>query len=288
MSAPRERGSRTIVLVERFIEGASLPIEGVLTAGGLQVFTIFDKPDPLDGPFFEETIYVTPSSLGPASQLQLAQTVQQAADALGLWHGPVHAECRVGPDGIFVLEIAARPIGGLCSKALRFADGSSLEAGACCATQSAKTCRRRRARRAASAVMMIPIPSRGMLGRVDGEAEARQVPYVEDVQMTAKTGQLLEPLPEAGSYLGFIFASAAAAARRGSSRSCGARATVVHDRHDDRCRTVEAESAPGRATWSAAARIRAVAPRLRRRRILPSASSRAAVPLSATASGGTR
>ncbi len=200
-------GLENVVLVERFIPGREFAVEGVLTAGNLQVFTIFDKPDPLDGPFFEETVYVTPSALGPARQLHLATTVQQATDALGLWHGPVHAECRVGPDGIFVLEVAARPIGGLCSKALRFADGSSLEEvllrHAIGADISAST---REA--AASAVMMIPIPKRGWLKRVDGEAAARAIPGVEDVRVTARLGQLLEMLPEAGSYLGFIFARA--------------------------------------------------------------------------------
>ena len=123
----------------------------------------------------------------------------------GCWHGPVHAECRIGPGGTFVLEVAARPIGGLCSKALRFADGASLEhvllRHAIGHDVSASM---REA--AASAVMMIPIPKRGMLKRVDGEEAARAVRHVEDVHITARIGQLLEPLPEAGSYLGFIFA----------------------------------------------------------------------------------
>jgi biotin carboxylase len=200
-------GLENLVLVERFIAGREFAVEGVLTDGTLQVFTIFDKPDPLDGPFFEETIYVTPSSLDRASQRQVVSTIQEAVDALGLWHGPVHAECRVGPGGIFVLEVAARPIGGLCSKALRFVDGSSLEhvllrhaIGEDITTSARETM--------ASAVMMIPIPRRGWLKRVDGEQQARAVPNVEDVRITAKPGQLLEPLPEAGSYLGFIFARA--------------------------------------------------------------------------------
>ena len=114
------RASRTgledVVLVEGFIPGREFAVEGVLTNGALQVFAIFDKPDPLDGPYFEETIYVTPSSLGALSQIRLMSAIQEATDALGLYHGPVHAECRVGPDGIFVLEVAARPIGGLCSR----------------------------------------------------------------------------------------------------------------------------------------------------------------------------
>jgi len=204
-------GLETIVLVERFIPGREVAVEGVLTGGNLQVFAIFDKPDPLDGPFFEETIYVTPTSLDAGTARHLVATIQQASDALGLRHGPVHAECRLGPDGIVPLEVAARPIGGLCSKVLRFADGSSLERvllqhaigrDVAAATREA----------AAAAVMMIPIPRRGMLKGVEGEAAARAVPHVEHLQVTAKAGQLLEPLPEAGSYLGFIFARATSTA----------------------------------------------------------------------------
>jgi biotin carboxylase len=204
-------GLENVVLVERFIPGREFAVEGVLTAGALQVFAIFDKPDPLDGPFFEETIYVTPSSLGAASQIELASTIQQATDALGLWHGPVHAECRMGPGGTVVLEVAARPIGGLCSKALRFADGASLENVLLrhAIGHDVSACTREAA---ASAVMMIPIPTRGILKRVDGEESARAVPHVEEVHVTARIGQLLEPLPEAGSYLGFIFARAASTA----------------------------------------------------------------------------
>jgi biotin carboxylase len=201
-------GLEDIILVERFIPGREFAVEGVLTNGALQVFAIFDKPDPLDGPYFEETIYVTPSSLDARSQNQLVSTIQEATDALGLWHGPVHAECRVGPDGVYVLEVAARPIGGLCSKALRFEDGSSLEHGLLRhAVGEDISATRREA--VASAVMMIPIPKRGLLRRIDGERDARAVPGVEDVRVTAKLGQLLEPLPEASSYLGFIFARAA-------------------------------------------------------------------------------
>jgi biotin carboxylase len=205
-------GLDNAVLVEGFIPGRELAVEGVLTAGALQVFAVFDKPDPLDGPFFEETIYLTPSSLGAARQIELAATIQQATDAIGLRHGPIHAECRIGPHGTFVLEVAARPIGGLCSQALRFADGASLEHVLLrhAVGEEVSACTREAA---ASAVMMIPIPKRGMLKRVDGEQAARAVPHVEDVHVTARLGQLLEPLPEAGSYLGFIFARGDSAAQ---------------------------------------------------------------------------
>jgi biotin carboxylase len=205
-------GLEDVVLVEGFIPGREFAIEGVLTNGDLQVFTIFDKPDPLDGPFFEETIYLTPTSLDVATERAVAAAVGGACDALGLWHGPIHAECRVGPDGIFVLEVASRPIGGLCSRTLRFVNPPAR------ATHSLEEVLLRHAigddvsawRREAqaSAVMMIPIPRRGLLKRTLGEDGARAVPHVESVHITAKTDQLLEPLPEAGSYLGFIFSRA--------------------------------------------------------------------------------
>ena len=115
-------GLEETMLIEGFIEGREVAVEGVLTRGVLRAFAVFDKPDPLDGPFFEETIYVTPSALPADGQQAILDHVQRAASALGLTDGPVHAECRVGPGGIFVLEVAARPIGGLCSKVLRFGD----------------------------------------------------------------------------------------------------------------------------------------------------------------------
>jgi biotin carboxylase len=214
-AAQRGAGHGSEILVEGFVPGREVAVEGLLTNGALQVLAIFDKPDPLDGPFFEETIYVTPSSLDAASRAALAATVAQGVAALGLTHGAIHAECRISDAGVFILEIAARPIGGLCSRALRFTPASggavwSLEdllLRHACGEDVAAV--RREAD--ASAVMMIPIPARGVLKRVDGEADARATAGVDDVVITAKQDQLLEPLPEAGSYLGFIFARGATA-----------------------------------------------------------------------------
>jgi biotin carboxylase len=194
------------ILIEGFVEGREFAVEGVLTGGRLRVFAVFDKPDPLDGPFFEETIYITPSELPPNVQREIASEVQRAARALGLTHGPVHAECRVGHAGVVILEVAARPIGGLCSRVLRFApDAAPLEEvlvrhalGEDVSVYTRET--------PASGVMMIPIPKRGIFRRVDGEAAARGIELVEDVRITAKPDQLMEPLPEGASYLGFIFA----------------------------------------------------------------------------------
>jgi biotin carboxylase len=201
-------GLEDALLVEGFIDGREFALEGVLTAGVLHVLGVFDKPDPLDGPFFEETIYVTPSTLASDALRALVSTIQRATDALGLWHGPVHAECRIGPSGISVLEVAARPIGGLCARALRFEHDVTLEEVLLRHAIGEDVTRLRR-EALASAVMMIPIPRRGLLKRVGGMEEAVALPHVDEVQITAKVDQLLEPLPEAGSYLGFIFARAA-------------------------------------------------------------------------------
>jgi hypothetical protein len=203
------------VLIETFIPGREYAIEGVLTDGAFQVFTIFDKPDPLDGPFFEETIYVTPSRASAATQDAIVETVASAIRILGLRHGPVHAECRVNAQGIYVLEVAARPIGGLCSKAMRFSavDGSlaSLEEVLLRHALGERIDGYDRINRA-TGVMMIPIPRRGIYRGVSGVEKARRIPCIDDVIITAKPDSTLVPLPEGRSYLGFIFATSDAPA----------------------------------------------------------------------------
>ncbi|MGZ3425548.1 MAG: ATP-grasp domain-containing protein [Polyangia bacterium] len=193
------------ILVESFVPGAEVALEGILRDGLLTPLALFDKPDPLDGPFFEETIYVTPSRHAPTLQRAVERETARACAAIGLRHGPVHAELRLGPDGPVVIEVAARSIGGLCARTLRFGLGAaSLEelviAGALGRELGSLE------RTGAAGVMMIPIPSGGVLGEVRGVAAARAVPLVEDVQVTARAGEVLVPLPEGAAYLGFIFA----------------------------------------------------------------------------------
>jgi biotin carboxylase len=205
-----------VMIIEGFIPGREYAVEGLLHHGSLQPLAIFDKPDPLDGPFFEETIYLTPSSASDTVQGAIVDGVGRAAAALGLHHGPIHAECRVNDAGVFVLEVAARPIGGLCARALRFDRPGTSET---CSLEElllrhalGESPDGWRRERAASGVMMIPIPRRGVLrgvDGVDGVDGALQVPFVSDVRITAKMDQLLVPLPEGASYLGFIFARAA-------------------------------------------------------------------------------
>jgi biotin carboxylase len=228
LARPQIRAARSgledEILVEEYIEGSEFAVEGLLTAGALQVLALFDKPDPLTGPFFEETIYATPTVLDAATQARIADHVRRAAAALGLSQGPIHAECRVTPAGeVYVLEVAARPIGGLCSRVLTFADGSGLETVLLRHAAGEDVAAAIREGRGA-AVMMIPIPRRGLLRGVIGEESAREVDGVTEIRITAKVGQLLEPLPEAGSYLGFIFA------RGGSARQAEAAVRAAHAR----------------------------------------------------------
>jgi biotin carboxylase len=196
------------VLVEQYIPGAEVAVEGLLRNGHLDVLAIFDKPDPLEGPYFEETIYVTPSRLPGEVQEEIARTVQLACTAIGLVEGPVHAEVRVGEDRCVLLEVAARSIGGLCSRALRFGAGISLEEVIVRHALGLDVGDLRRAK-ASSGVMMIPIERSGVLRTVDGRDEARSVPGIEGVEITIPAGQKVQALPEGDRYLGFIFASGA-------------------------------------------------------------------------------
>lgn len=222
------------VLIESFIEGLEYAIEGILEHGQLHLFAIFDKPDPLDGPFFEETIYVTPSRAPDATQDAIKRAVVDAARALGLHHGPIHAECRVNDDSVFVLEVAARPIGGLCARALRLADqsGQVVPLEELIVRHTIGESVRGWIREPdASGVMMIPIPSAGVYRRVEGVDAARRVPDVEDIRITAKPDQQLVPLPEGASYLGFIFARATTPeAVEHALRHAHARLTLIIER----------------------------------------------------------
>ena len=193
------------ILVEDFVPGREVALEGLLTNGELRVLALFDKPDALDGPFFEETIYVTPSRLPAAVQREVASCAARAAQALGLGEGPVHGELRVSDRGVWVIEIAARSIGGRCSQALRFAAGLSLEELILRQALRMDIPSLDREGRAAG-VMMLPIPRTGVLEEVRGLEKALAVPGIEDLEITAQLGDELVPLPEGTRYLGFLIA----------------------------------------------------------------------------------
>ena len=193
------------LLAEEYVPGLEVALEGLLIGGTLHVLALFDKPDPLEGPFFEETIYVTPSRLPDRVQRALRATTAAACAALGLTEGPVHAELRVNDDGPWVLEVAARSIGGLCSRTLRFGTGMTLEE-IILRHALGWTIDTLERERPAAGVMMIPIPKAGVLNNVQGLREAKATRLVEDVVISAHVGQEVVPLPEGWQYLGFIFA----------------------------------------------------------------------------------
>jgi len=202
------------ILVEEFVPGREVAVEGLVAGGSLQVLAIFDKPDPLDGPFFEETIYVTPSRLARTAQQAIAACAQAAVDALGLREGPIHAEIRHNDRGAWLIELAARPIGGRCSGALRFGAGETGKGKGEALSLEEIIIRHAlgmelptlERERQASGVMMIPVPGAGVLRGVRGVDAAVAVPLVEEVVITAHAGQALVPWPEGSRYPGFIFA----------------------------------------------------------------------------------
>ena len=195
------------LLAEEYLPGIEVALEGLLMGGTLHTLALFDKPDPLEGPFFEETLYVTPSRLPPDTQAAIERVTAAACAALGLGEGPVHAELRVKDDGPWVLEVAARSIGGLCSRTLRFGTGMTLEEIILRHALGWPIASLARERRPAGG-MMIPIPRAGRLTAVDGVAAAEAVAGIEEVAITAHVGQDVVPLPEGWQYLGFIFARA--------------------------------------------------------------------------------
>jgi biotin carboxylase len=195
------------ILIEEFIPGPEVAVEGIVWQGELEVLAIFDKPDPLEGPFFEETIYVTPSSLEPPMQAEVERVTQTAIDGLGLTEGPIHAELRIAPTGRpRLIEVAARSIGGICGRSLSF--------GLLDTPLEALILRHALGRRASlpqkpgpSGVMMIPIPKRGILKGVNGIESAREVTGIRSIEITMSAGASVRPVPESDRYLGFIFAS---------------------------------------------------------------------------------
>lgn len=193
------------VLVEEFIPGVEVALEGMLLDGALKVLALFDKPDPLDGPYFEETIYITPSRLSVGVQDAVTAAAERAAAALGLREGPVHAELRVNERGAWIVEVAARSIGGLCSSTLEFSGGRSLEELILLHAAGADVSRFEREQQP-SGVMMLPIPRAGVLAGVRGIDAARAVVGIVDLEISIPLGQVVVPLPEGARYLGFVFA----------------------------------------------------------------------------------
>lgn len=198
------------MIVEGYLPGTEVAVEGLLTEGELRVLAIFDKPDPLEGPYFEETIYVKPSRLGASEQGAIEKSFADAVQALGLSHGPVHGEFRLNEGGVWPIEVAARPMGGLCARALRF-QAVGLEETFGLEELLLRHAlempgREARGEAAASGVLMIPVPASGILEKINGADEARGVAGVTDLEITARLHDYIAAWPEGSSYLGFLFA----------------------------------------------------------------------------------
>ena len=197
---------RQTLLIEDFIPGFEVALEGMLRKGRLHRLAIFDKPDPLDGPFFEETYYITPSRLAAWQQERIVARVAEACRAYGLREGPVHAELRINVEDVWVIEVAARTIGGDCARLLDFGTGRSLEELVLC--HALRRPLEYESSTRAAGVLMIPTTRAGTLRRVEGVLEASRIAGIEDIVIAVREGYELVPLPEGGSYLGFVFARA--------------------------------------------------------------------------------
>ena len=199
-------------LVEGYMPGREVAVEGLLTDGELRILAIFDKPDPLEGPYFEETIYVTPSRFPESTQHAIEKCARDAVRALGLSHGPIHAEFRINDNGVWPLEVAPRPIGGLCARSLRFsfdAEAEPIGLEELLVRHALELPGWNSPReRTASGVMMIPVPKSGVLEAVSGEDAARSVPDITELTITARLHDAIAAWPEGSSYLGFLFARA--------------------------------------------------------------------------------
>lgn len=202
------RGRDDQLIAERYVDGAEAILEGILVAGELEVLAIIDKPVPLVGPFFEETMFVSPSRLGSDTQSRIVETVHQAVDAIGLRTGPIHAEVRISENGdVHVIEVAARSIGGLCGRSLSF--GLLAEPLESLVIRSALGLAKEfaAASKPATGVMMLPIPAAGVMSEVSNIGDALEIAGVDSIEITVPSGRVVRPLPEGDRYLGFVFAS---------------------------------------------------------------------------------
>ena len=206
-SPSRDDPSFSRLLVEDYLDGSEVAVEGLARNGDLEVLAIFDKPDDLTGPFFEETLYVTPTRLPREARENVVDVTRRAADALGIVHGAVHAELRVHESRASVLEVAARSIGGLCSDAFDLL-GENLEERLV-ALAAGLEAPASGVGADAAGVMMLPIERSGVVRDVAGVDRAEAVPGVEKVSLSTKPGDSIRALPEGSSYLGFVFARGA-------------------------------------------------------------------------------
>jgi formate-dependent phosphoribosylglycinamide formyltransferase (GAR transformylase) len=198
------------VLIEDYIDGLEYAVDGLLKNGRLQVLAIFEKPEPMVGPFFEETIYLTPPRLSRKATDQVIAALEKLCRKLRICEGALHAELRINSSGVWFLEIAGRTVGGRCGRILEFQTGRSLEE--LVLANAVRLPAVVGERTSSNGVMMIPVTQGGVLRRVEGISAARRVPDIVDVEIDVREGQILVPWPEGCAYPGFIFARAGSVA----------------------------------------------------------------------------
>lgn len=192
------------ILIEQYLDGIEIAIDGFINQDNFQLLALFDKPEPLNGPYFEESYYITPSQLPNTTQQEIIDEITRCCQAYGLTFGPIHAEARVTKNGVFLIEMASRTIGGQCAQLLEYSLGIKLEELVLKLLCNEKV--DLQTNHQYPGVLMIPIPEKGILKRVEGLLEANKVEYIEDIEIHIQPGYELIPLPEGSSYLGFIFA----------------------------------------------------------------------------------
>lgn len=238
--APKDDASRRFALAESYVPGWEVALEGIITNGVLTTLALFDKPDPLEGPYFPETLYVTPSRLPEDRQQRVIAHTQDAVRALGLRHGPIHAELRGDTDNLWLIELASRSIGGYCSRVLQFEGGLSLEDVITRHALSPSDAIPK-VRVEPVGVLMLQAPRAGRFVKANGVDVARQLPNVTEIIVSAHPGQHLTPLPEGFLYVGFVFARAASVSQvEVALRS-------AHDTIDFYIDPASAAAAPGRS-----------------------------------------
>ncbi len=203
---PASDYERRHFLVEQYLDGDEIAFDGFVQDGRLLPLAMFDKPEPMNGPFFEESYYITPSRHDAATQQAIVEEIERCCAAYGLRHGPIHAEARITTQGVVLLEMASRTIGGQCARLIEYVLGSNLEQ-VIIQLMSDRSPEYQRGSKHAG-VLMIPIEQSGVLKRVEGLIKAQQVANITDIEIHIQPGYELIPLPEGSSYLGFIFASA--------------------------------------------------------------------------------
>lgn len=203
----RSTGACPELLVEEYVSGGEVAVEGLVDNGKLHILTVFDKPDPLEGPYFEESIYVRPTNLTPEVVRRIDECLSSALSMINFRHGPVHAEFRISSSGPVLIEIGPRPIGGRCSRSMHFANGATLEEVVLRHALGQDSLPNEEAI-GSSGVMMIPKTESGILLEFSGVREAEKIAGIEEIIITASKGMRMEPLPEGAGYLGFIFARA--------------------------------------------------------------------------------